>query len=112
MGMATMIPPARAGLSLSAEAGYPGHSPIGSSERVGPRPQRAPPHMTHHTPHQKGIIKRFYEHRDTIALQKLGEIISNLYVETNERKIATAWRAAEKHLLACGVSQHEAGNVV
>ena len=68
--------------------------------------------MAHHTPYQKGIIKRFYEHRDTIALQKLGEIISNLYVETNEKKIATAWRAAEKHLLACGVSKHEAGNVV
>lgn len=68
--------------------------------------------MTHHTPHQKGIIKRFYEHRDTIALQKLGEIISNLYIETNEKKITTAWRAAEKHLLACGVTAHEAGNVV
>ena len=65
-----------------------------------------------YTRHQQGIIKRFYEHRDTIALQKLGEIVSNLYVETNEKKIATAWRAAEKHLLACGVTQHEAGNVV
>ncbi|HZJ69360.1 MAG TPA: hypothetical protein VFF36_00375 [Planctomycetota bacterium] len=68
--------------------------------------------MPHHTPYQKGIIKRFYEHRDTIALQKLGEIVSNLYVEANEKKITAAWRAAEKHLLACGVSQHEAGNVV
>ncbi len=68
--------------------------------------------MAEHTPYQKGIIKRFYEHRDTLAVQKLGEIVSNLYVETNERRIGAAWKAAEKQLLAAGVHAHEAQAVV
>jgi hypothetical protein len=68
--------------------------------------------VPHYTPHQKGIIKRYYEHRDDIAIQKLGEIVSSLYTETNKRKIASGWKAAEKHLLAAGVHKHEVTNVV
>lgn len=68
--------------------------------------------MPHHTPHQKGIIKRYYENRDHIAVQKLGEIVSSLYTETNARKVASGWKAAEKHLLAAGVHEHEVTNVV
>lgn len=59
--------------------------------------------MTHHTPYQQGIIKRFYENRDHIAVQKLGEIVSNLYLEENETKIKRHWAAAAKHLKACGI---------
>jgi len=32
------------------------------------------------TPHQKGIVKRYYEHKDTLATQKLGEIVSDLFL--------------------------------
>ena len=64
------------------------------------------------TPYQQGLIKRYYEHRDTLALQRLGEIVSDLYVATSEAKIARAWAAAHKQLLAAGVHPHEAGNVV
>ena len=61
-----------------------------------------------YTPHQKGIIKRYYEHKDTLALQKLGEVVSDLYVETSEKKLDRAWKAAHKHMLAAGVHAHEA----
>jgi hypothetical protein len=64
------------------------------------------------TPYQQGLIKRYYEHRDTLALQKLGEIVSDLYVATSEAKISRAWKAAHKQLLAAGVHQHEADSVV
>jgi hypothetical protein len=30
--------------------------------------------------HQQGIVRRYYEHIDTIALQKLSEIVSDLYL--------------------------------
>jgi hypothetical protein len=68
--------------------------------------------MTEHTPYQKGIIKRFYEHRDTLALQKLAEIVSDLYVETSEAKIKRSWGRVEKQLLAAGVHAHQAQSIV
>ena len=64
------------------------------------------------TPYQQGIIKRFYEHRDTLALQKLGELVSDLYVATSEAKIARGWKAVHKQLLAAGVHQHQAQSIV
>jgi hypothetical protein len=64
------------------------------------------------TPYQQGLIKRYYDHRDTLALQRLGEIVSDLYLATSETKITRAWAAAHKQLLAAGVHQHEADAVV
>jgi len=65
-----------------------------------------------YTPHQQGIIKRFYENRDTLARQRLAEIVSDLYLETAEAKIARQWAAAHKQMLAAGVHAHEAGTIV
>ena len=56
--------------------------------------------MADHTPYQKGIIKRFYENRDTLALQKLGEIVSDLYLEEKPAAIARKWKAAHAQMLA------------
>jgi hypothetical protein len=64
------------------------------------------------TPYQQGLIKRFYEHRDTLALQRLAEIVSDLYVETSEARITRAWKAAHKQMLAAGVHQHEARTIL
>lgn len=41
---------------------------------------------------QKGIINRYYEHRDTISLQKLSEAVSELYLAETEKKRATLWK--------------------
>lgn len=68
--------------------------------------------MAEHSKYQKGVIKRFYEHRDTLALQKLGEIVSNLYLETSEAKIKRAWKSAHAQMLAAGVHQHEADHIL
>ncbi len=65
-----------------------------------------------HTPYQQGLIRRYYEHRDTLALQRLGEIVSDLYVEASEAKRSRAWAAAHKQLLAAGVHPHEARSIV
>lgn len=68
--------------------------------------------MPDHTPYQKGIIKRFYEHRDTLALQKLAEIVSELYVTESEKKSARLWKSAHAQLLAAGVHAHQAGEIL
>lgn len=64
-----------------------------------------------HTPYQRGIIKRFYEHRDTLALQKLSEIVSNLYLEESETKRKRAWKSAEQQLVAAGVTESHAKKI-
>ncbi|RKY21924.1 MAG: hypothetical protein DRQ55_02550 [Planctomycetota bacterium] len=68
--------------------------------------------MSDHSPYQKGIIKRFYENRDTLALQKLGEVVSNLYLATGEAKITRLWKSAHSQMIAAGVHEHEAGEVL
>lgn len=50
-----------------------------------------------YTRYQKGIIDRYYEHRDSIMAQKLGEIVSELYLAEG-KKAETLWKRAEKAL--------------
>ena len=53
--------------------------------------------------HQKGIIKRYYEHRDTLALQKLGERITDLYLCELPSKSEKLWQGIEPLLKSAGV---------
>lgn len=48
----------------------------------------------HLTPHQRGIVNRYYEHKDTIMLGKLSEIVSELYLAESEKKKASLWKSA------------------
>lgn len=45
--------------------------------------------------HQKKIISRYYENREAIDSQKLSELVTNLYLETNDKKRAKLWERAE-----------------
>lgn len=42
--------------------------------------------MENYTPHQQKIIKRYYSHQDDIQLQKLGEMVTDLYLATGKKK--------------------------
>ena len=68
--------------------------------------------MADHTPYQKGVIRRFYENRDSIAIQKLGEIVSSLYLETSETKLTRMWKSAHAQMLAAGVHEHYAQSIL
>jgi hypothetical protein len=48
--------------------------------------------------HQRGIINRYYEHRDSIMLTKLGEIVSELYLADSPKKVDALWKRADKAL--------------
>jgi len=39
----------------------------------------------HLSRHQKGIVKRYYENRDTIMANKLGELVSELYLAEGKK---------------------------
>ena len=61
--------------------------------------------MTGYSPHQKGIIKRYYDNKDTIMHNKLTELISDLYICEDPRKAERKWKSAEKALLNMGVNK-------
>lgn len=48
--------------------------------------------------HQRGIVNRYYEHRDTIMSTKLAEIVSELYLVTDAKKADKLWKSAETAL--------------
>jgi len=48
------------------------------------------------TSHQRKIVERYYEHKDTIMVNKLAEIVSELYVADDEKKRARLWDRVER----------------
>jgi len=50
--------------------------------------------LTDYTPYQKGVIRRYYEHRDTLALQHLAEIVSDLYLAETDAQKKRLWKRA------------------
>jgi hypothetical protein len=65
-----------------------------------------------HSSYQKGIIKRYYENKEDISAQKLGEIVSDLYLEENDAKAKRKWESAQTALLALGANQARVDKIV
>ena len=51
-----------------------------------------------YTEYQKKVIRNFYNNKDLRLVQKLGELVSNLYLETSEKKKETGWKKIKKML--------------
>ncbi len=60
-----------------------------------------------YTQYQRKVIKNFYDNKDLRLIQKLGEWVSNLYVETSEKKKETGWKRIKKMLTDLKVHPHE-----
>jgi len=65
-----------------------------------------------HTPYQKGIIKRYYENKSDLCSQKLGEIVSDLYLETKPARITQLWESAETAALTLGANKARLAKIV
>ena len=61
---------------------------------------------------QQGIVNRYYEHRDTIMVNKLAEIVSELYLCTDEKKAAKLWERAATALKSTSADPKKAGEIV
>lgn len=68
--------------------------------------------MAEYSAYQKGVIKRYYEHRDTIAVHKLAEILSDLWLEKGKAKVAALWDSAYKEMQKAGVPINQACVIV
>ncbi len=64
-------------------------------------------HVKGYTRYQRKVIKNFYDNKDLRLIQKLGELVSNLYVETSEKKKETGWKRIKKMLVDLKVHPHE-----
>ncbi|MBU6392647.1 MAG: hypothetical protein KGJ87_05475 [Planctomycetota bacterium] len=60
-----------------------------------------------YTPYQQKVIRNFYENRDHRLVQKLGELVSNLYLESSEKKKDSGWKKVKKMLVDLKVHPHE-----
>src|SRR5262249_12499171 len=49
--------------------------------------------MADYTPYQQKIIKRYYDNQDTLAQQRLAELVSELYLAKG-KKLLQAWEQA------------------
>lgn len=62
---------------------------------------------------QKKIVDRYYQNRETIGANRLGELVSDLYLAIgDEKKSARLWKQAATALKNVGVSSGEIERIV
>ncbi len=54
--------------------------------------------MSAYTPRQRRIIRDYYDNKSDLMLQKLAELVSELALEDDAKKLRRLWTRAEKAL--------------
>ncbi|HIF30886.1 MAG: hypothetical protein ABGX07_02925 [Pirellulaceae bacterium] len=67
--------------------------------------------MAEYSKHQQSIIRNYYDNRESIALQKLQESVTELYLAEGKKR-QTVWKRIVGHLEKLKISQAEIDNVV
>lgn len=62
--------------------------------------------------YQQGIVKRYYNNLDSISLQKLGELVSDIAVCTDAKKVGDLWQRVHKALQKTPADQLKASRIV
>jgi hypothetical protein len=65
----------------------------------------------HLSRHQQGIVKRYYEHRDTLMIQRLGEMVSELYL-SDGKKAEKLWVSAAAAMEKSGADRARVKQIV
>ncbi len=66
----------------------------------------------HLSSYQQGIVKRYYNNLDTISLQKLSELVSDIAVCTDAKKAGDLWQRVHKALQKTPADQLKASRIV
>jgi len=61
--------------------------------------------------HQQKIIKNYYENRDSIALQRAQELVTELYLSQGKKR-QRCWERLAGHLAKLGVKQSQIDHLV
>jgi hypothetical protein len=67
--------------------------------------------MENYTRYQQGIIKRFYQNQDGIQLQRLSELVTDLYLAEG-KKLDKLWQTAAGLLEKMGVPAARVQHIV
>jgi hypothetical protein len=67
--------------------------------------------MPDYSPYQQKIIKRYYDNSDIIQLQRLAELVGELYLEKG-KKLQRAWEGAVGAMQKLGVPQSRIDHLV
>lgn len=51
-----------------------------------------------YSPHQRKLIRRYYQNLDTIRTQKLAELVTEIYLATTPKRLDSLWARAAKLL--------------
>lgn len=66
----------------------------------------------HLSAHQRSIVKRYYEHLDTITITKLQELVSELYLCDSAKKREQLWKRAETALAKLSASESRIAQIL
>ena len=67
--------------------------------------------MAQYSKYQQNIIKNYYNNREGIALQRVQELVTELYLAEGKKR-AKLWDSLPGHLEKLGVKQAEIDHVV
>jgi transcriptional regulator NrdR family protein len=67
--------------------------------------------MEDYTRHQQGIIKRYYANQSTIQLQRLGELVTELYLAEGKKR-EKVWKSVVSALQKLGVPQSRIDHII
>lgn len=56
------------------------------------------------TSSQRKIVSRFYEHKETIHATKLGDLVGEIAIEADPKKLDRLWKSAGEYLVKFGVT--------
>ena len=57
-------------------------------------------------------VRRYYQNREAASTQRLGEIVTELYLAESEKKVAQLWKQVEKLLANAGANEKWIAGVV
>jgi len=69
------------------------------------------PNQPNRTPYQEGIIRRYYQNRDDLMMQKLGDLVGDLYLSQGNTR-ARLWRRITAALRNLNVPQSRIDHLV
>ena len=67
--------------------------------------------MAERSRHQQRIIKNYYDNRETIALQRLQELVTELYLAEGKKR-ERHWKTATTQLEALGVAASQIAHLI
>ena len=67
--------------------------------------------MSNYTRYQQNIIKRYYDNREGIALQRAQELVTELYLSQGKQR-EKHWKALAGHLESLGVKPSQIEHLI